>query len=82
MTTRVVEGHGYSAFIVRSTQHTWIFINGILNDEMFIKIMMRIAKAGRLSAGSLVIGATQTGKVIDAGHLAEQIVNGFISEEG
>ena len=82
VTTRVVEGDGYSAFIVRSTQHTWIFINGILNDESFIEIMMRIAKAGKLSAGSLVIGATQTGKWIDAGHLAEQIVNGFISEEG
>lgn len=73
-TTEVVE----SAFVVTASGLTWILIDAILCDEDFFEIMI---KAGQ-NPSCLVIGATQSGRQIDAGPLAEKIAEYLRSNEG
>ncbi|MFK4998792.1 hypothetical protein ACI2OX_20315 [Bacillus sp. N9] len=62
--TKLITENEFSAFLVKSDDAIWIFIEAVLSDEKLIAIIANIAATITQAGTSIVIGATQTGNIL------------------
>ncbi|MEK3888540.1 ABC transporter ATP-binding protein [Bacillus sp. FSL K6-3431] len=85
------EGHGFSLFIVVAkgasidALNTWVFINGIISDDVFIQAISAVGEANALSAverdqGGVVIAAVQSGISVEGSQLRTMIREGVLEK--